>query len=386
MTMRKKLPRGKFVNQKINKIRWRPAPSQSGRIAGSLFLTGSWDDEQNAIKLWSWDKDEEIESNDITEPNLKAYYKHKQGDVNEIQFMNPDVAICASSDGTITALRIGREISSAYAEEQKAVSSGWSMQEVGIWNKIHSMQFQDASCNSVACSYENLASVGEDGRIFLTNIKRREPLRAYNKADSCALNTVMFIRSDEIAAANMRGQIKIWDLRANTEDPSRTCILSSEQISIGCVAKHPTQQHILCSGSEDGMLAFWDLRTQVHPVTLLNAHEQSVSEIQFHEQQPEHMFSCSQNGDVWHWNGSNISGKISNELNFGNQMTHNHSNSAILDTASQWLNSEAVKNRVETQSMMAQQALPVNSIDVIGNTMLIGGDNEAMYLIPNILY
>ena len=134
------------------------------------------------------------------------------------------------------------------------------------------------------------------------------------------------------------------------------------------------------------MLAFWDLRTQVHPVTLLNAHEQSVSEIQFHEQQPEHMFSCSQNGDVWHWNGSNISGKIFNELNFGNQMTHNHSNSAILDTASQWLNSEAVKNRVETQSMMAQQALPVNSIDVIGNTMLIGGDNEAMYLIPNILY
>ena len=75
MTMRKKLPRGKFVNQKINKIRWRPAPSQSGRIAGSLFLTGSWDDEQNAIKLWSWDKNEEIESNDITEPNLKALHK-----------------------------------------------------------------------------------------------------------------------------------------------------------------------------------------------------------------------------------------------------------------------------------------------------------------------
>ena len=384
MTMRKKAPRGKFVNQKVSKIRWQPAASQSGRIAGSLFLTGSWDDEHNAIKLWSWNKEEENESNDILEPDLKAIHKHNRGDVNGIEFMNPDIALCASSDGSITALRIGRDIAQAHIEEQN--SRGWALQEVSNWNKVHSMQFQDASCNGIACSVDNVASAGEDGKIFLFNIKRREPIRGYNKADSCSLNTVIFIRNDEIAAANMRGQLKIWDLRTNTEEPCKTCILSSEQISISCVAKHPTQQHILCSGSEDGMLAFWDLRSQVHPVTLLNAHDQAVSEIQFHEQQPEHMFSCSQNGDVWHWNGSNILGKNSNELNFGNQMTPNQSSYTVMDTASQWLNSEAVKNRVETQSMMAQQALPVNSIDVIGNSMLAGGDNEAMYLIPNILY
>ena len=56
------------------------------------------------------------------------------------------------------------------------------------------------------------------------------------------------------------------------------------------------------------------------------------------------------------------------------------------DTACPWLNSEAVKNRVETQSLMARQPLPVNTIDVLGNSILVGGDNEAMYLVPNVLY
>ena len=154
------------------------------------------------------------------------------------------------------------------------------------------------------------------------------------------------------------------------------------------MAKHPTQQHILCSGSEDGMLAFWDLRRQKHPVTLLNAHQQSVLEVHFHQQQPEHMFSCSQNGDVWHWNGSNISIRPSaNILSFGNQIPSSQPNAqSANDTACPWMNSEAVKNRVETQSLMTRQSLPVNTIDVLGNSILIGGDNEAIYLIPNVLY
>lgn len=35
-------PRGKFVFQKVSKIRWRP--QQGGRHTGAHLLTGSWDD------------------------------------------------------------------------------------------------------------------------------------------------------------------------------------------------------------------------------------------------------------------------------------------------------------------------------------------------------
>jgi len=383
MTLKKRTPRGRFVYQKINKIRWRPTLSQSGRISGSLFVTGSWDDDNNAVKLWSWDVNEDDVRNnsekELAEPELKGTYKH-DGDVNELQFLNPDIVVCASSDGSVTALRISRGLVGAPTENQD--STGWCFQEIGKWDKLHSLKSQNGSCNSVACNSENIASVGEDGKINLSNLKRKEPIRSYDKADSCSLNSVLFIKNDEIAAANMRGQLKIWDIRSNTDTPTSTCILSNDQVSIGCVAKHPTQQHILCSGSEDGILAFWDLRNQVHPITLLKAHEQSVSEIHFHQQQPDHLFSCSQNGDIWHWNGSNISNKSSNATNFG---TPNQSMYAG-DTACPWLNSEAVKNRVETQSLMARQPLPVNTIDVLGNSILVGGDNEAMYLVPNVLY
>ena len=305
--------------------------------------------------------------------------------------MNPDIAVCASSDGTVTVLKVSHDISNAHGPRPDLkLSTGWVLQEVMKQEKLHSgSQFGgSSSCNSVACigGGETIASAGEDGKIFLTNIKHTQPIRSYEKADSCSLNTVIFLRNDEVAAANMRGQLKIWDLRSKAEEPVTTCVLSSEQISIGCIAKHPTQQHILCSGSDDGMLAFWDLRRQTHPVTLLNAHQQSVNEIHFHLQQPEHMFSCSQSGDIWHWNGSNIATKPSASiLNFGNQSS-NQITSSNNDTACPWMNSEAVKNRVETQSLMAHQNLPVNTLSVMGNAVLVGGDNEAIYIIPNILY
>ena len=45
---------------------------------------------------------------------------------------------------------------------------------------------------------------------------------------------------------------------------------------------------------------------QDYPLSVVKAHTDAVSEVHFHEQQPDHMFSCSQSGDVWHWNGSNV--------------------------------------------------------------------------------
>lgn len=30
----------------------------------------------------------------------------------------------------------------------------------------------------------------------------------------------------------------------------------------------------------------------------------SVSELQFHPERPEHLFTCSINGEIWHWKTS----------------------------------------------------------------------------------
>ena len=126
---------------------------------------------------------------------------------------------------------------------------------------------------------ELVASVGEDGKMFILSPKSGQPIKSYDQADSCSLTSVLFTKNDEVAAGNMRGQLKVWDLRAREEDPANVCVLSNEQIGITCVAKHPTQTHILCTGSEDGIIAFWDLRKEKHPITLLSAHSSAVSEV-----------------------------------------------------------------------------------------------------------
>ena len=49
-----------------------------------------------------------------------------------------------------------------------------------------------------------------------------------------------------------------------------------------------------------------------------------------------------------------------------------------------WLNSELVKNRVDTKPMMAKQALPVNSMSIQGSSVLVAGDSEANFVIPDV--
>merc|ERR1719312_201208 len=162
------------------------------------------------------------------------------------------------------------------------MTSGWELQEVSSWQKLHPGGF---SCNGLSCSGENVASVGDDGRVNVFNANSQGAvLREYPSADSCILTSVLFSKTDELIVGNMRGQLKIWDLRTKDQDPTSTCVLSSEQVGITCLARHPTQSHVLCTGSEDGMLAFWDLMKEKHPVTLLSAHSGPVSEVQFHAQ------------------------------------------------------------------------------------------------------
>ena len=41
--------------------------------------------------------------------------------------------------------------------------------------------------------------------------------------------------------------------------------------------------------------------------------------------------------------------------------------------------------QVETTSLVSKQPLPINSLDVLGHSVLFGGDNEAFYILNNIV-
>ncbi len=300
----------------------------------------------------------------VFEPQMLASFDHRTGDVNEMQFLNADLLAVASSDGSVTLLKVQKDIVGSATP-----STGISLSKANHWPKIHT------SCNGLSVSGDHIMSIGNEGKMFLLNVKRQSPIQTFAKADSGSLSCALFLRQDQIAAANSRGQVKIWDLRVgNTQDkqePAKVCHLAMDLVGVTSLAKHPTQPHVLVGGGSNGVLGFWDLRgTQDYPLSVVKAHSEAVSEVHFHDQQPDHMFSCSQSGETWHWNGSHL--KLSTAG--PNQKV----NSCI------WLNSEMVKNRIDTKPMMTKQALPINSMSIMGQSVLVAGDSEAIFLIPDI--
>jgi len=342
----------KFVSKKVRKVRWRPR-SDSMQVNSNMFATGSWDDEENEVGLWRYSDDEAG-----TSASLLAAVKHP-GDVTGLSWINSDALLTCSSKGGLNLYKL---------EQYRILSLG---QE---WTGLHKESSGGATC--LAIHGETVATAGQDGRINLLNVRQRNPIKVYDEADSCSITDVIFSRASDLLAANMRGQIKLFDLRSNRQDCSSTFLLSSDQVAITSLAKHPSQGHIVISGGENGFLAVWDLRQGKHPTTLLSAHQSAISEVKFHPDQPDHILTCSQGGELWHWNGASIKSSGSSALD---------SSADNMNTTSPWLSSEAVRHKVETNSLVSQQPLPINSVDVLGHSVLFGGDNEAFYILPNIV-
>lgn len=68
---------GTFISEKTNKIRWKPEDLYESQS----FLTGSWDNEVNNIKLWTLNTTEE--NQDIYPFVIETF--PVSGDVTEIQ-------------------------------------------------------------------------------------------------------------------------------------------------------------------------------------------------------------------------------------------------------------------------------------------------------------
>ncbi|CAG2055932.1 unnamed protein product [Timema podura] len=102
-----------------------------------------------------------------------------------------------------------------------------------------------------------------------------------------------------------------------------------------------------------------------------------VSEIHFHPERPEHLFTCSLSGEFWHWNTTS--------------MVRSSQVSSISDLTIEenpWLSSESAKHRLEVTSLMPQLHKPVNSFDVNKTRAVCGCDNEAVYMFTrlNVVY
>ncbi|KAK2505665.1 hypothetical protein MC885_001558, partial [Smutsia gigantea] len=265
----------KFVSQKISKTRWRPVPPGSLQTT-ETFATGSWDNEENYISLWSIGDFGNLDSDGGFEGDhqLLCDIRH-HGDVMDLQ----ERIVAASSTGCVTVFLHHPNNQTLSASQQ--------------WTTAHyhmgpgSPSCSSAPCTGVVCSNPEIVTVGED-----------------DNADSSTLHAVTFLRTPEILTVNSIGQLKIWDFRQQGNEPSQILSLTGDRVPLHCVDRHPNQQHVVATGGQDGMLSIWDVRQGTMPVSLLKAHEAEMWEVHFHPSNPDHLFTCSEDGSLWHWDAS----------------------------------------------------------------------------------
>ncbi|XP_054110489.1 nucleoporin Nup43 isoform X1 [Callithrix jacchus] len=403
----------KFVSQKISKTRWRPLPPGSLQTA-ETFATGSWDNEENYVSLWSIGDFENLDSDGGFEGDhqLLCDIRH-HGDIMDLQFFDQERIVTASSTGCVTVF--------LHHPNNQTLSVNQQWTTAHYHTGPSSPSYSSAPCTGIVCNNPEIVTVGEDGRINLFRADHKEAVRTIDNADSSTLHAVTFLRTPEILTVNSIGQLKIWDFRQQGNEPSQILSLTGDRVPLHCVDRHPNQQHVVATGGQDGMLSIWDVRQGTMPVSLLKAHEaenrvsllsmlecngtisahHSLSfpgsssspasaspmwEVHFHPSNPDHLFTCSEDGSLWHWDASTDVPEKSLLFHQGGRtstfLSHSISNQANVHQSviSSWLSTDPAKDRIEITSLLPSRTLSVNSLDVLGPCLVCGTDAEAIYV------
>nr|XP_060609530.1 nucleoporin Nup43 [Anolis sagrei ordinatus] len=356
----------RYVSQKVSKTRWRPLPPAALQPP-EVFATGSWDNEENKVSFWSVGDLGSLNTNGEynAEPHLLCDIQHS-GDVMDMQFLDQERIVAASSTGSVTVFR--------HHQNNQTLSVSQKWENAHFYDPSHG----NAPCTGIVCNSPEIFTVGEDGRINVFTVDRKEAVRTVDNADSSTLHAVTRLRTTEILTVNSIGQLKIWDFRQQGNEPSQIFSLTGERIPLHCVDRHPSQQHIVATGSQDGMLSIWDVRQGDIPVSLLNAHEAELWEVHFHPSNPDHLFTCSEDGTLWHWDASTDVSERKSYLHTGGRSTTFLPQSQSVISA--WLRNDPTR---EITNLISNPTLSVNSLDVLGSCLVYGTDAESIYVKKN---
>ncbi|XP_016305334.1 nucleoporin Nup43-like [Sinocyclocheilus anshuiensis] len=214
-------PIAKYISQKISKTRWRPV-SPGLLQQPEVFATGSWDNENNSVSVWSvgergvCNTDGELDE----EPQLLCDSQHA-GDVLDLQFLDQDRLVSASSSGAVTIFKLQPDCQ--------------ALSLAHVWERAHGYSCDNAPCTAVVCRSPELVSVGEDGRVILYKADQTEVVRVIENADSSTIHAVTFLRTTEVLTVNSIGQLKIWDFRQQSDSPAQILSLTGDRVPLHCV-------------------------------------------------------------------------------------------------------------------------------------------------------
>ena len=131
---------------------------------------------------------------------------------------------------------------------------------------------------------------------------------------------------------------------------------------------------------QTGKSWFWKLWAQADRVYS----SISVWEVMFHKSNPDHLFTCSQDGSVWQWNGSSMNSPAMDVSHILNPNPQPREDDNTRNAATPWLSADVSKHKIETFSLLPYNRLPVNSLDVSSRNLVCGTDGDAVYIVKNL--
>jgi WD40 repeat protein len=118
------------------------------------------------------------------------------------------------------------------------------------------------------------------------------------RVESCGFTSVKFLTQTTVLTAASNNTIKIWDMRTGRAkqqfiDPTKEGFITS-------VTRHPLQFYHFTTGYSNGTIALWDTR-QNAPFMHLQKHSSHVWEVHHHSAAPDNLFTCAEDGLLYHW-------------------------------------------------------------------------------------
>ncbi|XP_050420904.1 nucleoporin Nup43 [Adelges cooleyi] len=342
-----------FIGRKVNKVRWKP----EDLMASTMFVTGSWDnDEDNVLELWGLSSQDEDLAKDFPPKLLDSV--QQDGDVTQIRFLDNKFVAVSTDRGTVKLYRIIGE------NESPTVH----IKEVTAWEELHSFEKgQKCCCKDIAVCNYSLATIGEDYKINIISLNTKQVHQAIEDVSSSPLTCICFLTETQVLCCNSLSQMKLWDLRVDKSDITADINnFTQNQVPLTCIAQHPSQKHFIFTGSEEGDVGVWDMRTNSLLTTMSSGDTSALTELAFHPLEPDHMFSCSFGGRLLQWSSKK------------SYMCRN--DPGDLEYSNFWVNTDKVKTRLSVNDVIKPIYSPINSLDIQKQQLVCGADNEAIYL------
>ena len=109
----------------------------------------------------------------------------------------------------------------------------------------------------------------------------------------------------------------------------------------------------------------------------------SVWELKFHRSYPNHLFTCSQDGAVWHWDATANATQI--PIQRPDSIRQRPSSVRGQPDSSPWLSGAVSQGKVDVRNYLPHNKLSVNAVDIESRHLVCGTDSEAICIIPNLV-